>query len=362
MKSKTNIEVRKAMKAAGMKYADLEAITGKSQPTLYRMLQNELSEEDKNSMMELIRIYAGGGDSEKMKDITLNALEELNEDTNEETAATVATIAENYATANGAKSEAELLAMMDAIRKTERTPAEEEERAKIIAQMSKLNEKSAQEYKELQTLRNQYGGYAVLPAKVADRIRQIKANREVYKHKIECLKLEWKQISDAEITWAFHMQEQYEKETKKDDEVTAIEKAMKSAQESGNYDEYKKLEEKAFKAKAEMQAISEEIIRELNHKPDTRPAIRKTYAEFQKENRRAMLLRLKALSDEMKRIVNESRNREIEMQEYADNFIEAPFQKKQLFDSVSFIQSYYQGFSGVGINEAFFQQEIGMYK
>ena len=334
MKATTNIEVRKAMKAAGMKYADLAAITGKSEPTVYRMLQAELSEEDKNSMMELIRIYAGGGDSEKMKDITLNALEVMNEDTNDETAG---------APAPATDPEAELLAMMEEIKKIQRTPTEDEARKNIIIEMGNLNNANGAIEKELQEIRRKYRYDYVLPIAVENRMRELKNQRTKNKDSIENLKMEFCRVSDAAIDWEQHRKEQAERLEAMRANIASIEAGMKRAEESGHYDEFKAMEKELFSLKADYKNLMDRQKHEL--KPDTRHEIEKKVAEFSGLNRRAMVAKIEELKKQINETVYQARQREIEMSEYAENFMQNPFTPKNgAFNKTSFICSFYQSY------------------
>ena len=60
MKSEKNVEIRQAMKAAGLTYKTLASILNVSIATTYRMIGADLMEEDEKTILKIIDAYARG--------------------------------------------------------------------------------------------------------------------------------------------------------------------------------------------------------------------------------------------------------------------------------------------------------------
>ena len=67
MKSKTNIDIRSAMKCAGLTYKRMAEIMSVSEATLYRLLQSDLGEQERTNLIRIINTYEAGKNAAKLR-------------------------------------------------------------------------------------------------------------------------------------------------------------------------------------------------------------------------------------------------------------------------------------------------------
>lgn len=66
MKNETNIDIRSAMKKAGLTYKRLSEIMSISEATLYRLLRSELNDADRNNLIRIIISYESGKNAARL--------------------------------------------------------------------------------------------------------------------------------------------------------------------------------------------------------------------------------------------------------------------------------------------------------
>lgn len=224
---------------------------------------------------------------------------------------------------NGAKTDKELVAMMEDIKGTQFTEEERTRRTEILVEKGRINDDNIRIEKKLAELRKRHGNDLTLPSDVADKMRELFACRNRNNLKNESLTREYKNTSQAEIEWGKKCGERQQQLDELNNRIKDAEVEIQQAEENGTYEQFFGLEKELFSLKCEKKKMmnGEKEIR----KPDCRHIIWKKYDEFQTENRKKAQLEISELLNLMKFIVNESMSREIEMAEFAEQFITEPF-------------------------------------
>ena len=364
MKSNTNTDIRRAMKEAGMKYADLARIMNKSEPTVYRLIAGELSKEERANLLECIRIFAESGGKEKIMKTTTN-----HEDTTTETngttvkggtqgtradALSTAEAAEACAVANGAKSNDELRDMLEDLKKTEFTPEEKAKRRETLAKIESLTKESEEIMRELPRLK----GDIYNPANL-EKCKELKSRLDHNKTEIEQLKKSYPEISCGHIRYTAEHAEIRKKIEYYCSTIPGAEKNIEFLRSTQPAEAFKQMETLEA-VKATLEELQEE---EKQYKPEVTPDIRKKVSEFQTETRKALMLKLKELSRQMEEEVQKAWKAEREALDFKNEFLNEGllFPVKDSGYDTYFMQSFYMPLTSFAKSEAFFDEHLKYY-
>ena len=280
-------------------------------------------------------------------------------ETDQNTQPSMADIAEDFAVSHGAKTNEELLSMIEDIKETQFTPEEKKQRSEILKKIDTLTKENENMLKERARLANSYSP----SASDLNKIQGLTSKRNANKREIEQLKERYQRVSAGHIKRTPEHEEIRKQIDFYSKANEGVEINIQNLMASGNgY-----LVDKAVEQE-ELLPKYQEILAELQEKekqftPEITMDIRQKEEAFRKENRKALLLKLYELFRQIGAEVEQARRAELDVMRHRREFLNSGMTFPANTDSYDelFIKSFYSPL-GAKSNAEWYLNEAKVYE